>query len=154
MMEIVHPAAKYVARGKVVPAQSIAPRALGNGRNNSLAITLVCAPMILVLKYYGPMCVDAVSHTTKSTVQGHLDSKKHEAVVETMKKREKARVQHRLAWRPSLPILVIRDGHCGQMVLIGIVKIGRHGRTLWCLMPERRSATRRTCPFCMRFTIA
>ena len=59
MMEIVHPAAKYVVRGKVVPAQSIAPWAPGNGRNNSLAIPLVCAPMILALKYYGAMRVDA-----------------------------------------------------------------------------------------------
>ena len=37
-----------------------------------------------------------VSHTTKSTVQGHLDSKKHQAAVETMKKREKAWVERRL----------------------------------------------------------
>ena len=34
-----------------------------------------------------------MSHTTKSTVQGHLHSKKHQAAVETMKKREKARVE-------------------------------------------------------------
>ena len=60
MMEIVYPAAKYVVRGKVVPAQSIAPWALGNGRNISLVIPLVCAPMILVLKYYGAMRVDAL----------------------------------------------------------------------------------------------
>ena len=59
MMEIVHPAAKYVVRGKVVLAQSIAPWAQGNGRNSSLVIPLVCIPMILVLKYYGAMCVDA-----------------------------------------------------------------------------------------------
>ena len=59
MMEIVHPAAKYVVRGKLVPVQSIAPWALGNGRNSSLAIPLVCAPMILVLKYDGAMRVDA-----------------------------------------------------------------------------------------------
>ena len=59
MMEIAHPAAKYVVRGEVVPAQSIAPWALGSGRNNSLAIPWVSAPMILVLKYYGAMRVDA-----------------------------------------------------------------------------------------------
>ena len=59
MMAIVHAVAKYVVRGKVVPAQSIAPWAPGNGGNNSLAIPLVCAPMILVLKYYGAMRVDA-----------------------------------------------------------------------------------------------
>ena len=47
-----------------------------------------------------------------------------------------------------------RDGHRGEMVLIGIVKIGRRGRTLWFWMLERRSATRRICPLCMRFTIA
>ena len=40
------------------------------------------------------------------------------------------------------------------MVLIGIVEIGRRGRTLWCLMLEKGSATRRICPFCMTFTIA
>ena len=34
-----------------------------------------------------------MSHTTKSTVQGHLDCKKHEVAFETMKKREKARVE-------------------------------------------------------------
>ena len=33
-----------------------------------------------------------MSHTTKSTVQCHLDSKKHQVAVETMQKREKARV--------------------------------------------------------------
>ena len=59
MMEIVHPAAKYVIRGKVVLAQSIAPWAQGNGRNNFLAIPSLCAPMILVLKYFGAMRVDA-----------------------------------------------------------------------------------------------
>ena len=32
----------------------------------------------------------------KSTVQGHLDCKTHQAAVETMKKREKARVERRL----------------------------------------------------------
>ena len=37
-----------------------------------------------------------MSHTTKSAVQGHLDPKKHQAAVETMKKREKARVERRL----------------------------------------------------------
>ena len=37
-----------------------------------------------------------MSHTTKSTVQGHLDSKKQQAAVETMQKREKARVERRL----------------------------------------------------------
>ena len=37
-----------------------------------------------------------VSHTTKSTVQGHLDCKKHQAAMETMKKREKARFKRRL----------------------------------------------------------
>ena len=41
-------------------------------------------------------CGCPVSHTTKSTVQGHLDSKKHQAAVETMQKREKARVERRL----------------------------------------------------------
>ena len=46
-----------------------------------------------------------------------------------------------LACRPSLPILVIRDGHRGEMVLMGIVTIWRLGRTLWSLMPERQSAT-------------
>ena len=40
---IVHPAPKYVVRGKVVPAQSIAPWALGNGRNNPLAIPAIPA---------------------------------------------------------------------------------------------------------------
>ena len=59
MMETVQPAAKYVVRGKVVPAHSIAPWTLGTGRNSSLVIPLVCAPMILVLKYYGAMRVDA-----------------------------------------------------------------------------------------------
>ena len=34
-----------------------------------------------------------MSHTTKSTIQGHLDSQKHQAAVETMKKKEKARVE-------------------------------------------------------------
>ena len=42
------------------------------------------------------VCGCPVSHTTKSTVQGHLDSKKHQAAVETMQKREKARVERRL----------------------------------------------------------
>ena len=37
-----------------------------------------------------------MSHTTKSTVQCHLDSKKHQVAVETMQKREKARVERRL----------------------------------------------------------
>ena len=37
-----------------------------------------------------------MSHTTKSTVQGHLNNKKHQVAVETMKKREKARVERRL----------------------------------------------------------
>ena len=37
-----------------------------------------------------------MSHTTKSTVQGHFDCKKHQAAVETMKKREKTRLKCRL----------------------------------------------------------
>ena len=37
-----------------------------------------------------------MSHATDNTVQGHLDSKKHQAAFETMKKREKARVERRL----------------------------------------------------------
>ena len=41
-------------------------------------------------------CGCPVSHTTKSTVQGHLHSKKYQAAVETMKKRERARVERRL----------------------------------------------------------
>ena len=41
-------------------------------------------------------CGCPVSHTTKSTVQCHLDSKKHQVAVETMQKREKARVERRL----------------------------------------------------------
>ena len=36
-----------------------------------------------------------MSHTTKSTVQG-LDCKKHHVAVDTMKKRDKARVECRL----------------------------------------------------------
>ena len=45
-----------------------------------------------------------MSHMTKSTVQGHLDFKKHEVAVDTMKKREKARVEHRVeAKEEALP---------------------------------------------------
>ena len=36
------------------------------------------------------VCGCPVSHTTKSTVQGHLDCKKHTVAIETMKKTEKA----------------------------------------------------------------
>ena len=96
-MEIVRPTAKYVVRGKVVPAQSIAP--LGSGkrkepfpghplsvRTNDLGIEVL----------WCDVCGCPVSQTTKSTVQGHLDCKKHQAAVETMKKREKALVERRL----------------------------------------------------------
>ena len=45
-----------------------------------------------------------MSHTTKSTFQGHLHSKKHQSAVETMKKWEKARVEHcLLAKAAALP---------------------------------------------------
>ena len=135
-----------------------------------------------------------MSHTTKSTVQCHLDSKKHQVAVETMQKREKARVERRLeaeadalphkaAMRqPSLQSVVASCNDKNKAAddtvfafagagipldkldhplvrawlqkYIGIVKIGRRGRTLWFWMLERRSATRRICPLCMRFTIA
>ena len=39
------------------------------------------------------VCGCPESHTTKSIVQGHLDCKKHEVAVETMKKRRKAQVE-------------------------------------------------------------
>ena len=57
MTEIVHPAEKYVVRGKVVRGKVLHHGP--NARNNSLAIFLVCAPFILALKYYGAMRAEA-----------------------------------------------------------------------------------------------
>ena len=43
---------------------------------------------------------------TKSTVQGHLNRKKHAVAIETMKKREKARVECRLEVEGVTPLLL------------------------------------------------
>ena len=94
-----------------------------------------------------------MSHTTKSTIQGHLDYKKHEVAVETMKTRDKARVEHRLeAEAEALPHRAAMRQPSLQFVVASCnnknkaaddMKIGRHGRILWGLTTGRRGGTRR-----------
>ena len=97
MMETVCPTAKYVVTGKVVPAQSIAPWALANKRKEPL----LSHPLSVRTNDLGievlwrDVCGCPVSHTMKSSVQGHLDRKEHQVAVETMQKRDKARVERR-----------------------------------------------------------